>query len=146
MLTQGDSELAGFAAGNRLAPMSPQLGALSSTLAALAAVSDQVTIAVQRHDRLALEASNARADELMGEVARLSASLSAEDRALIGETGIAAICEQLAVGARRNAYLIEQAWAVDAALMRMLVGIGKVPAGGTGYGEVPSQQFVDRQA
>jgi hypothetical protein len=146
MLAPGDSELARFAAGYRPAPASPQLSALAAALSTLAGISDEVTLAVQRHDRLALDAANARSDELMSEVNRLSASLSAEDRAIIGETAIGALCERLALGARRNAYLIEQAWAVDAALMRMLVGIGKVGPDGTGYGDMPAQQFVDRQA
>jgi hypothetical protein len=142
----GDRELSGFAAGFRAGLGSPQLSALTSALTTLADIADEVTAAVQRHDRPGLEAANARAEPLVGEVNRLSATLTVDDRALIGEAGIAVLCERLSVGARRNAYLIEQAWAVDAALMRMLVGVGKTGPDGTGYGEMPAQQFVDRQA
>jgi hypothetical protein len=146
MFAQGDRELSRYAAGYPVGLGSPELNALTSALTALAAISDEVTLAVQHHDRPALEQLNARAEEFVAQVNSLAAALTDEDRALIGATGIAILCERLAVGARRNAYLIEQAWAVDAALMRMLVGIGKVGPDGVGYGTVPTQAFVDRQA
>jgi hypothetical protein len=62
--------------------------------------------------------------------------------------GIPALCERLAAGARRNAYLIEQAWAVDAALMRLLLGLGKVGSDGTigRYAASSGPTYVDRQA
>ena len=148
MLAQGDRDLARYAAGYRVGAATPGLNALSDALAALADVSDQLTLAVQHHDRAAIENSNAQAERILVEVNRHTESLTEEDRALVGETGIGFLCERLAIGARRNAYLIEKAWAVDAALMRMLVGIGKVGSEGVvaGYGEPPAQTFVDRQA
>jgi hypothetical protein len=44
--------------------------------------------------------------------------------------------------------LIEQAWAVDAALMRLLLGLGKVGSDGSvgGYSSNPGPSYVDRQA
>lgn len=148
MFAPGDGELARYAAGSGVGLGSPELSELSTTLAALADASDEVSLAVQRHDRVALENSNARAEALVVRVNGLAAALTDADRVLVAETGIAVLCERLAVGVRRNAYLIEQAWAVDAALMRMLVGIGKTGADGVaaGYGEPPSRAFIDRQA
>jgi hypothetical protein len=146
MFAPGDRELEAYAPGCPVGPASPGLDALSWALTALADISDAVTLAVQRHDRIALEQSNVRAEKLVLEVNALAESLTERDRALVAETGIGALCERLAAGGRRNAYLIEQAWAVDAALMRMLVGIGKVSPDGTGYGSAPAQAFVDRQA
>jgi hypothetical protein len=144
----GGRELARYAVGYGVGLDSPELTALTSALTTLAEISDDVTAAVQRHDRPALEKANERAERLVGEVNRLAAALTQADRALIGETGIAALCQRLAAAARRNAYLIEQAWAVDAALMRLLVGVGTTGAEGTvsGYGSQPGPTYVDREA
>jgi hypothetical protein len=67
---------------------------------------------------------------------------------MLGEFGVPGLCARLADGARRNAYLIEQAWAVDAALMRLLLGLGRVGADGTvgGYSVPPGPTYVDRGA
>jgi len=148
MLAPGDVELAGNAASFRASFASPELTELTSVLARLVAASDGVADAVTRHDRIALDRCNERADALVDQVNHLPASLTAEDRELLGEVGVTALCERLAVGARRNAYLIEQAWAVDAALMRLLLGLGKVGPDGTvgGYGANPGPSYVDRQA
>src|ERR1035437_3112582 len=119
-----------------------------SSMSRLVAVSDGVAEAVRRHDRIALTSCNEQADALVGEVNGLNAALTDEDRSLLGKIGVAALCERLAAGARRNAYLIEQAWAVDAALMRLLLGLGKVGADGAigGYASSPGPTYVDRQA
>ena len=148
MFAPADRELSGYSAGDRVGLGWPPLNALISALDALADVSDQVTRAVQHHDRQALETSNERAEALVEHINDLLASMTEEDRSHIGAAGVSGLCERLAVGARRNAYLIERAWAVDAALMRMLVGIGKVGSEGVaaGYGDPSGQTFVDRQA
>ena len=148
MFAPGDRDLARNPAGQWAGLGSPELSALSAALTSLAEISDQVTRAVQRHDRRALEEQNARAEAVVAQVTQLATSLTADSRALVGETGIAVLCERLAVAARRNAYLIENAWAVDAALMRMLVGIGKIGADGAaaGYGSAPAPTYMDRQA
>jgi len=67
---------------------------------------------------------------------------------MMAAVGIPGLSERLAAGSRRNAYLIEQAWAVDAALMRLLLGLGKVGADGAfgGYASNPGPTYVDRQA
>ncbi len=132
---------AGYAPGFSAGLGSPQYRALSTTLAGLADVSDSVARAVQSHDRLGLEAANARAEELLARVVELVPTLTDEDRLLAGDE-LAGLAERLNGAARRNAYLIEQAWAVDAALMRLMMGVGKDGA----YGEQPTPAYVDRQA
>jgi hypothetical protein len=148
MLAPGDRELAGRAADYRAGFGSPELSALAAALTSLVEASDSVADAVTRHDRLALMASNQRAEELVAEVNRIAGSLSAEDVTVVRETGIPALCEWLSAGARRNAYLIEQAWATDAALMRMLMGFGRVGSDGptSAYGEASGPTYVDREA
>lgn len=148
MLAPGDTEFAGNAVGFRVSFGSTELTALASALNRLVAASDGVADAVTRHDRIGLIKCNEQAEAILGEINRLGAALTPEDRTLLGETGIAALCQRLAEGAQRNAYLIEQAWAVDAALMRLLLGLGRVGADGTvgGYSTSPGPSYVDRQA
>jgi hypothetical protein len=126
----------------------PGPAALRAALTGLLAASDRVSDAVRRHDRLALEAANASADALVVEVGLLAASLTPADRPILTEFGIPAACERLAAGSRRNALLIEQAWAVDAALMRLMLGAGRAGADGSaaGYGPTPGPTWLDREA
>jgi hypothetical protein len=126
----------------------PGPAALRAALVGLLAASDRVSDAVGRHDRLALEAANAEADALVVEVGRLAAALTPADRPLLVELGIPAACERLAAGSRRNAILIEQAWAVDAALMRLMLGAGRAGADGnsSAYGSAPGPTWLDREA
>jgi hypothetical protein len=152
MLTPGDREFAGsavaYGAGFGSPEASTDIPALVSALTRLIAISDGVTDAVTRHDRPALVAGNERAEALVAEVNRLSAALVAEDRPLLEAAGVPGLCERLASGSRRNAYLIEQAWAVDAALMRLLLGLGKLGSDGAvgGYSNNPGPTYVDREA
>jgi hypothetical protein len=148
MFAPGEIEFAGNAVSFRASFASPELSALTTALTGLVAASDGVADAVTRHDRIALTRCNEEADALVDEVNRLTAALTAEDKKLLGEAGVTALCERLAAGARRNAYLIEQAWAVDAALMRLLLGLGRVGPDGAvgGYAANPGPSYVDRQA
>jgi hypothetical protein len=148
MFAPGDVDLAGNSVGFRAGFASPELSQLTAALTRLVAASDGVADAVTRHDRIALDRCNEEADALVDEVNRLTAVLTAGDREMLGEVGVTALCERLATGARRNAYLIEQAWAVDAALMRLLMGLGRVGPDGTvgGYSANPGPSYLDRQA
>jgi hypothetical protein len=148
MLAPGDLEFAGNAADYRASFGSPQLSALTTALGRLVAATDGMADAVTRHDRLALMRCNEQAEPLVDEVNRLTATLTEEDRAVLGETGVTALCERLAAGMRRNARLIEHAWAVDAALMRLLLGLGRVGADGAvgSYSANPGPTYVDRGA
>jgi hypothetical protein len=148
MLTPGDREFAGSAVLDRDSFGSPELSALTLALSRLAAASDMVADAVTRHDRLALVASTEQADALVEEVGRLNTALSDDERAMLPHVGVPELCDRLAAGARRNAYLIEQAWATDAALMRLLLGLGRVDPDGSisGYSANPGPTYVDRGA
>jgi hypothetical protein len=148
MFAPGDVEFAGNAVSFRASFASPELSELAAALARLVAASDGVTDAITRHDRVALGRCNEQADALVDEVKRLAAALTDQDRELLDEVGVTSLCDLLAAGARRNAYLIEQAWAVDAALMRLLLGLGKVGPDGPvgGYSANPGPTYVDRQA
>jgi hypothetical protein len=143
-----DGDLARYGAGYRASIGSIRLTALTAALARLIAASDEVADALKRHDHPALIESNARTDALVGEVNSLTASLTEEEKGQLDQVGVTALCARLGASARRNAYLIEQAWAVDAALMRLLASIGRVNADGSagGYGTPPSPTYVDRQA
>ena len=141
MLAPDGRARAAAAAGYEIG-QSPALVRLSRALEELTAASDEVTEAVTGHDRTRLETANAKAEKLVAEIQQLTAALSDDDRAMIRETGIKAICERLAVGARRNACLIENAWATDAALMRLIIGAGRDSV----YATPASPAYVDRGA
>jgi hypothetical protein len=148
MLAPGDTEFAGNAASFRASFASPELSELTTALISLVAASDGVADAVTRHDRTALTTCNEQAEALVERVNVLTAALTAEDKALLGDFGVPALCQRLAGCARRNAYLIEQAWAVDAALMRLLLGLGRAGADGAvgGYAAPAGPTYVDRGA
>ena len=148
MFAPSDREFAGSAVGYRAGFGSPELAALTTALSRLISASDRVADAVTRHDRLALVRSNEQAEALVDEVNRLATALTPQDREMLGEVGVPDLCEGLAIAARRNAYLIEQAWAVHAALMRLLVGLGKVGSDGAlgGYAVPAGPTYLDRGA
>lgn len=127
---------------------SSTLAALATAMASLVDASGSVTEAITRHDRIALESANERADALVGRVSELGAALTETDRSLLPETPIPALGEQLAASARRNAYLIEQAWAIDAALLRLMVGAGQADPDSAvaGYNAAAGPACVDRGA
>jgi hypothetical protein len=81
-------------------------------------------------------------------VGDLAVGLTDQERLDLASTPIPELRAELAAAARRNAVLIEQAWAVDAALMRLILGGGKTgqDAAGTGYGSAPGPAYVDRGA
>src|ERR1035437_3317655 len=111
MFAAGEREFAGYAEGYRASFGSTDLSALTTALGRLAEATDGMADAVTRRDRLALARSNEQAEALVDDVNRLAAALTDEDRALLGPAGIPALCERLSTAARRNAYLIEHAWA-----------------------------------
>lgn len=99
--------------------------ALSTALEDLADVSDTLTIAVERHDLPGLIAASDRAERLTERVAGLASTLDQVDRVELDGARIVGLRDRLSVSARRNAYLIERAWALDAATMRLLAGLGQ---------------------
>jgi hypothetical protein len=143
-----DRDFAENAAAYQVAPGSPALSALTSALSALVTISDEVTLAVQNHDRLALISRNERAEGLIEEVNGIGGTLTDADRSMLADAGVPALVARLSAGARRNAFLIEQAWAVDAALIRLLMGVGRIGPDGTvgGYSANPGPACVNRDA
>ena len=132
----------------------PRATALTSALDALVDATDALTVAVERHDLVALVAASDRAEVLTIRVDSIAAELGPIDRIELDAARIAQLTERLAVGARRNAYLIERAWALDAATMRMLVGLGQerldaLPGERPGSGYMAAMApalYLDREA
>ena len=148
MLAPGEREFAGNAVAYRGGFGSPGLSALAAALVRLLEASDGVADAVTRHDRLGLIRLNETAEAIVEQIGGCAADLSEEERSVVGQTAIPALCQRLAAGARRNAFLIEQAWAVDAALMRLVLGMGKTGIEGPlgAYNSAPGPTYVDREA
>ena len=127
----------------------PRLVALASALTRLLAACDGVADALTRHDRVALEKSNELSTQLLAQVDDLAGDLTDDERAWMPESPIPALRDRLAVVSRRNATLIEQAWAVDAALMRLILSGGRVGierSAIAGYDTTPGPAYVDRGA
>ncbi len=100
---------------------------LDASLAGLADVIDVIAIAVGRHDLAALTAANARATEIQASLALQIAALDPTER--VRPTGqITNLLARLRTGVRRNAFLIERAWAIDAATTRLLLSLGRNPS------------------
>lgn len=122
--------------------------ALVDALSKLAASTDALTIAVERHDLAGLLAATDRAEVLTGKITEISAGLTDADRPGLDAERILALRDRLDVAARRNAYLIERAWALDAATMRLLASLGRpapdVPLQSYAPPSVPG--YLDRQA
>jgi hypothetical protein len=121
---------------------------LGADLEDLADVTDSLTTAVEGHDLAGLVASNERAEALAARIGEASARLTDADRERLDRRRIRALCERIDVGVRRNAYLIERAWALDAATMRLLAGLGRAGTDGTlhSYAQPAAPGYVDRQA
>lgn len=107
----------GLRPGSRAAQL---LGALIE----LADATDALTIAVERRDLPGLVAATDRAGATIPRIEQLTATLTPDERAELDPRHVAVLNERLAVAARRNAYLIERAWALDAATLRLLMSVG----------------------
>jgi hypothetical protein len=121
---------------------------LAEDLGELAAACDATTAAVEDHDLAGLLAANELAEALTERIRARAAGLTEAERARVGTDRIRTLHERIGRAAQRNAYLIERAWALDAATMRLLASLGRpdpsqplhsyAPPGGPGY--------LDRQA
>jgi hypothetical protein len=122
--------------------------ALVEDLAELATSTDDLTAAVNRHDLAALLAANGRAEELVARLRARSGDLTDVERGRLDMVRVRVLQDRIDVAARRNAYLIERAWAVDAATMRLLASLGRPAGDGPGgpYAPPPGPGYLDRQA
>jgi hypothetical protein len=128
--------------------------ALLALLDALGDALDELTIAVERRDLGRLVGATAAAEGLSGAIRERARALPPEERAQLDRHRLRDLTERLAAAARRNAYLIEQAWSLDAATMRLLIALAQ-GVGGAGEGTASSgypiagpeaPAYLDRQA
>ena len=68
------------------------------------------------------------------------------DRERLDRRRIRALCERIDVAVRRNAYLIERAWALDAATMRLLAGLGAPDGDATSHLRAAQRPRLRRSA
>lgn len=103
-----------------------------AALRELVDAADAIAAAVEVHDRVALEAANARAEGLADEVGQLIARLGPGEAVDLADPGfgLRPIVSRLRAAGRRNALLIERAWALDAATTRLLAGLARGVADG----------------
>jgi len=102
---------------------------LNAMLREVGAALDTIAAAVIAHDRDRLDAANTHANDLLAVIA---ARGSAPDASTVptrpdGEAA-ATLVRGLRTAVRRNAMLIERAWAMDAATTRLLLSLGRGPA------------------
>jgi hypothetical protein len=121
---------------------------LGEDLQDLADVTDALTRAVECHDLAGLVASNDRAEALAARIGETSAGLTDADRERLDRQRVRGLCERIDLAVRRNAYLIERAWALDAVTMRLLAGLGRTGADASphSYAQPSAPGYVDRQA
>ena len=125
-------------------------------LEALAEAGDALTSALVAHDLDALTAATHAAEALVARLDRGPRRLptappgSGRDAATAGREPRAAIAARIAAVARRNALLLETAWATDAAVLRLLAAAATEQQAGPAYG-APAQGplaagWLDRSA
>lgn len=120
-------------------------------LSELLTTSDSLGDAVRLHDHDAILGAVRRADGIMGELDRCTPAV-ASARAIGAfedmDAELLALRDALRVAARRNAMLIERAWQLDAATLRLLAGLGRGtttgPAGA--YRDSSAPTYLDTPA
>jgi hypothetical protein len=95
----------------------------TTLLAALADASDALTAAVVRHDHQAIVAATHDAEELVEQLSRLENSPHPDARPRPADVFL--LAARIGAAARRNALLLETAWATDAAILRLLATAAK---------------------
>jgi hypothetical protein len=153
--------------------MTPPPGRLSPTpsrtgqpteidlLEQLAAAGETLTTAIVHHDLDAIVAATKRAEELVGmldgnERAKRDPANDhpgRDDDELVVDPDVVLLGARIGATARRNALLLERAWATDAALLRLLAVAARDEAAShkaTGYAPVamsaPPSGWLDRSA
>jgi hypothetical protein len=129
----------------------PDAPAAAALLEGLADTSDALTVAIVRRDHDAIVAATGRAEALIERLASLDADAAGR---LVPDPAVAPLAARIGSAARRNALLLERAWATDAALLRLLAmaaRAGSDAAGAQAYAQPspdPSQPagWLDRSA
>ena len=110
-------------------------------LTSLADAGDALTRALVAHDHDAIVAATQDAGRL---IAALAESSSSRNDATPAARRLG---ERIATGARRNAQLLERAWATDAALLRLLATAARPDAAsGPAWAAAEPAGFLDRSA
>lgn len=114
----------------------------------LADASEALGDALMRHDRPGLVAANGRTEALTALLAERADTLTPAERTALAAPELAPLYERIRTAARRNMVLIEQAWALDAATLRLLAGVGQAQAEGqlSPYRTPSRAGYIDRQA
>jgi hypothetical protein len=112
----------------RRGPVPVAGGDLQAALAELAELVDAIADAVRGHDLAGLGAANERATELHAALAERISALGEAGRLPPAAGPLGGLIGRLRSGVRRNALLIERAWAIDAATTRLLLSLGRGPA------------------
>ena len=114
----------------------------------LADAAEALGDALMRHDRIALVAANERSDAVTSRLTERAEALTPEEREELASPALAPVFDRIRAAARRNMVLIEQAWALDAATLRLLAGVGQAqPETPLGPYRSPARAgYLDRQA
>jgi hypothetical protein len=113
---------------SRRAADRPPPGDLLETLARLGEALDAIADAVIAHDRERLDAANARANDLLDTLAVRRRAVEESGIPATSDPEVVGIMRSLRTAVRRNAMLIERAWATDASTTRLLMSLGRGPA------------------
>ncbi len=97
----------------------------ATLLAALADASDDLTAAIVHHDREAIVAATRDAETLVEQLSRLEASPDTDARPRPADADVILLAARIEAAARRNARLLEAAWATDAAILRLLASAAR---------------------
>jgi hypothetical protein len=100
----------------------------ATLLAALADASDALTGAIVAHDREAIVAATRDAEAIVAQISRLEGSPDTAARPRPADTGVLLLAARIEAAARRNAILLERAWATDAAILRLLAAAARSEA------------------
>ncbi len=95
----------------------------------LLAASESMGAAVVRHDHDGIVAAVGRCEQALQDMERAAQAMAADQprdaRPRAVDPDILALRESIRASARRNAYLIERAWTVDAETLRLIAGLGR---------------------
>lgn len=121
---------------------------LAEELGSLAAACDATTAAVEQHDLVGLVAANEQAERLTERIRERASALTDAERARVGTERVRTLHERIGRAVQRNAYLIERAWALDAATLRLLASLGRpdTELGLGSYAPPVGPGYIDRQA
>jgi hypothetical protein len=127
------------------APIVAPVEDVETALRALIAVGSAIAEAVERRDLAALERATHEAEGLTASIPAAIAARSAPNARPVAAE-IASLAEEARSRARRTAMLIEHAWSIDAATLRLLAGIGRASGATTGYVAAAPAPHLERRA